>query len=206
MKRSSGSASRRRPTTSCSRGSRWAVSCAISSIGPELLADLRLAVTEACGNAVRHAYGDGDGSVEVAFVVNEDRLEMIVADTGAGLALPVIERLLEAEPGRRSQSRWTVGWASPSSVRSSTSSRSRSGEDGRGTVVHMTKYLSDEPETPNAQPAPLRRTRNRQRLVESRDLEDPSRSARAAERRAFPRRALPWSERCGRALRARSSP
>ena len=58
-------------------------------MGPELLADLRLAVTEACGNAVRHAYGDGgDGPVEVAFVVNEDRLEMIVADSGAGLALP----------------------------------------------------------------------------------------------------------------------
>ena len=94
------------------------------SVGPELLADLRLAVTEACGNAVRHAYSDGgDGMVEVAFVVNEDRLEMIVADSGAGLALPVVERLLEAEPEPTPS--WTGGWVSPSSVRSSTSSRSK---------------------------------------------------------------------------------
>ncbi len=47
-------------------------------IGPELLADLRLAVTEACGNAVRHAYDDEDGAVTVAFVVKDNRLEMIV--------------------------------------------------------------------------------------------------------------------------------
>ena len=36
----------------------------------ELLADLKLAVTEACGNAVRHAYGGDDGAVAVAFVVD----------------------------------------------------------------------------------------------------------------------------------------
>ena len=29
-------------------------------VGPELLADLKLAVTEACGNAVRHAYDSSE--------------------------------------------------------------------------------------------------------------------------------------------------
>ena len=67
-------------------------------VGPELLADLKLAVTEACGNAVRHAYDDGDGMVEVAFVVHDDRLDMIVEDKGSGIALPLLEQLLEAEP------------------------------------------------------------------------------------------------------------
>src|SRR6266508_1970309 len=55
-------------------------------LDPEVLADLKLAVTEACGNAVRHAYRDGDGPVSVAFVTGENRLVMIVEDEGAGLA------------------------------------------------------------------------------------------------------------------------
>ena len=33
------------------------------AIDSELLADLKLAMTEACGNAVRHAYRDEDGTV-----------------------------------------------------------------------------------------------------------------------------------------------
>ena len=116
------------------------------AIGPELLADLRLAVTEACGNAVRHAYGDGLGSVEVAFVVNEDRLEMIVADKGAGLELPVIERFLEAEPAPVAEP--ADGGMGVAIIRAIVDELEvRSGEDGRGTVVHMTKYLS-EPDEP----------------------------------------------------------
>ena len=113
------------------------------SIGPELLADLRLAVTEACGNAVRHAYSDGgDGMVEVAFVVNEDRLEMIVADSGAGLALPVIERLLEAEPEPVAEP--VDGGMGIAIIRAIVDELEvESGEGGRGTVVRMTKYLSE---------------------------------------------------------------
>ena len=112
------------------------------SIGPELLADLRLAVTEACGNAVRHAYGDGEGSVEVAFTVTDDRLEMVVADTGAGLELPLIEQLLEeAEPQAVAEpSDHGMGIAIIRAIVDEL--EVRSGEDGRGTVVHMTKYLS----------------------------------------------------------------
>jgi serine/threonine-protein kinase RsbW len=48
-----------------------------------VLADLKLAVTEACGNAVRHAYDDGDGVVRVRFAVDHDRIEIEVADKGA---------------------------------------------------------------------------------------------------------------------------
>ena len=112
------------------------------SIGPELLADLRLAVTEACGNAVRHAYGDGVGSVEVAFVVSEDRIEMIVADDGAGLEPPVIERFLEDKPAPVAEP--ADGGMGVAIIRAIVDELEvRSGEDGRGTVVHMTKYLSD---------------------------------------------------------------
>ena len=52
----------------------------------ETVADLKLAVTEACGNVVRHAYATGDGHVSVTYVVDADRFDMIVEDEGAGLA------------------------------------------------------------------------------------------------------------------------
>jgi serine/threonine-protein kinase RsbW len=107
-------------------------------IGPELLADLKLAVTEACGNAVRHAYGAGEGSVGVAFVVADDRLEMIVEDAGSGLDLPVdtltAEQEIPAEP--------VEGGMGMAIIRAIVDELDvRDGVDGRGTVVHMTKYL-----------------------------------------------------------------
>ncbi len=111
-------------------------------VGPELLADLKLAVTEACGNAVRHAYGDGDGSVEVAFVVKEDRLEMVVEDSGSGLELPLIEQLLETDPSTTMEP--ADGGMGIAIIRAIVDELDvRSGADGRGTVVHMTTYLSE---------------------------------------------------------------
>lgn len=47
-----------------------------------VLADLKLAVTEACGNAVRHAYGDDPGVVRIRFVVEREQIEIEVADDG----------------------------------------------------------------------------------------------------------------------------
>ena len=41
----------------------------------ETLADLKLALTEACSNSVRHAYSDREGSVEILYELHEDRLE-----------------------------------------------------------------------------------------------------------------------------------
>lgn len=103
----------------------------------EVLADLKLAVTEACGNAVRHAYGAGEGSVGVAFVVAGDRLEMIVEDQGSGIELPP----LDAE--------WAASGALPEGGMGMAIIRAivdelevRDGADGQGTVVHMTKYLA----------------------------------------------------------------
>lgn len=45
--------------------------------------DLKIAVSEACTNAVQHAYKeDKTGEVSIRFGVFEDRLEIIVADEG----------------------------------------------------------------------------------------------------------------------------
>ncbi len=51
-----------------------------------VIEDMRLAVTEACTNVVRHAYGDGEpGPVEILIRPVGDVLEVIVSDEGRGL-------------------------------------------------------------------------------------------------------------------------
>src|SRR5207253_8030609 len=53
-------------------------------LSEETLADLKLALTEACSNSVRHAYRDGDGRVEIVYELEPDRLAIEVTDDGAG--------------------------------------------------------------------------------------------------------------------------
>jgi serine/threonine-protein kinase RsbW len=61
----------------------------------ELLADLKLALTEAVSNSVRHAYGDkGEGHVDVTYELYPDRLGIQVVDDGDGFdpdAAPVFD-------------------------------------------------------------------------------------------------------------------
>jgi serine/threonine-protein kinase RsbW len=53
-------------------------------ISDELVADLKLALTEAASNSVRHAYAGGNGSVEIAYELYRDRLVIEVNDEGEG--------------------------------------------------------------------------------------------------------------------------
>ena len=96
----------------------------------ELVEDLRLAVTEACTNVVRHAYPEGDpGAVEVSIEPREDDLYVVVADsgrgigtsrdtTGPGLGLPLIAAIadtvdLQSAPGGGSRVTMTFARRSP---------------------------------------------------------------------------------------------
>ena len=56
----------------------------LRSFPDETLADLKLALTEACSNSVRHAYPNGDGTVEIVYSLEPDRLVIEVADDGEG--------------------------------------------------------------------------------------------------------------------------
>jgi len=54
----------------------------------EVLGDLKLALTEACTNSVRHAYGDGEGMVEILYELHDDKLVIEVVDEGEGFDPP----------------------------------------------------------------------------------------------------------------------
>jgi len=57
----------------------------------EVLADLKLAITEACSNSIRHAYEEGRGVVEITYEVDEERVVVEVTDTGAGFDTARVE-------------------------------------------------------------------------------------------------------------------
>jgi serine/threonine-protein kinase RsbW len=50
----------------------------------ETIGDLKLAVTEAASNSVRHAYSNGEGVVDIVYELQDDRLVVEVADNGQG--------------------------------------------------------------------------------------------------------------------------
>ena len=56
----------------------------IAALPDELVADLKLALTEAVSNSVRHAYGEGGGFVSVAYELGHDSLAVEVVDDGEG--------------------------------------------------------------------------------------------------------------------------
>ena len=56
----------------------------IVGLSAELLADLKLALTEAVSNSVRHAYADGAGLVSIAYELSGDALAVEVVDDGKG--------------------------------------------------------------------------------------------------------------------------
>jgi serine/threonine-protein kinase RsbW len=84
------------------------------AIDPELLDDLKTAVSEACNNVVMHAYGGEAGPMQVRLYLEVARIRVVVRDRGVGISpgaafqprtpgvgLPVIQALADEVQFRR---------------------------------------------------------------------------------------------------------
>ena len=90
----------------------------------DVLEDVRLAVTEACTNVVRHAYAEGEGTIDVVVRPRTNWVEIVITDEGRGigpspdtegpgLGLPLISALADSVdlgPGRRGGSRLAMSF------------------------------------------------------------------------------------------------
>ena len=94
------------------------------------LADLTLAVTEACGNAARHAHPSGDGTVTVRYTIDDDAIEIRVEDDGPGIQGSPARTLPEVELSESGMG-LAIIHALVDEVDVS------AGPSGRGTVVRM---------------------------------------------------------------------
>ncbi len=106
----------------------------VRAFSDETLADLKLALTEACSNSVRHAYGDGDGHVDISFELLDDRLIVEVADDGSGFELGT-----ESSNGDEELTEGGLGIAIIRSIADEV--EIGGGPDGRGSRLRFVKLL-----------------------------------------------------------------
>ena len=104
------------------------------AVEPEVIADMKLALTEACSNSIRHAYDDGrDRAVEIRYELASDRLAVEVSDEGGGFD----PHVLEIESGELDEG--GLGIAIIRALTDDFSIGPRSG--GAGSCVRFTKTL-----------------------------------------------------------------
>jgi serine/threonine-protein kinase RsbW len=101
-------------------------------LDPEVLADLKLAVTEACANAARHAYED-EGRVTLRLTADESEVRIEIEDEGAGFAG------IHAQPEPELLPEDGMGFAIIRAVVDEL--QVGSGEGGRGTRLQLLKRL-----------------------------------------------------------------
>ena len=108
----------------------------LRGIGEDTLADLKLALTEAVSNSVRHAYGpNGEGSVDVRYELHPDRLGIEVVDDGEGF-----DPEREAEQDGDELSEGGLGIAIIKSIADEFELRTRPGI--RGSTLRFVKNLA----------------------------------------------------------------
>jgi serine/threonine-protein kinase RsbW len=99
-----------------------------------VLADMKMAVSEACTNVVVHAYEDGDGMLEVDMMADDAALTIRVRDHGSGI---------QPHP-RPTRDVPALGLGLPL-IAALTDAFELQGSAGRGTEVRMTfKYARDD--------------------------------------------------------------
>jgi serine/threonine-protein kinase RsbW len=107
----------------------------VRTLSQETLGDLKLAITEACSNSVRHAYPQGGGTVEILYDLRPDRLVIEVADDGEGF---------EPAPEREDGDDLSEGGLGIAIIRSIADELEiESQGNGRGSRLRFVKLLSE---------------------------------------------------------------
>ena len=105
------------------------------AVEPELIADMKLALTEACSNSIRHAYAGGrKGEVEIRYELADSGLAVEVSDEGGGFDPAHVQ------PAQGETDEGGLGIAIIRALTDDLSIGPRSG--GTGYYVRFTKSLS----------------------------------------------------------------
>jgi serine/threonine-protein kinase RsbW len=105
------------------------------AVEPEVIADVKLALTEACSNSIRHAYADArEGAVEIRYELLDASLAVEISDEGGGFD----PTLLHADGGELDEG--GLGIAIIRAVTDDLSIGPRSG--GAGSCLRFTKQLN----------------------------------------------------------------
>ncbi len=108
----------------------------VRPLSDETLADLKLALTEAASNSVRHAYANGSGSVDILYELTPSRIAIEVLDAGEGF-----EHVL---PEDRELDGLTEGGLGIAIIRAIADEFELGpGPGGRGSRLRFAKHLSD---------------------------------------------------------------
>jgi serine/threonine-protein kinase RsbW len=104
----------------------------LRDIADEILHDLKLALTEACTNSVRHAYEAGsEGTVQIVYELGEEDISIEVSDEGEGF---VLDEASEAD--RMSESGLGIAI-----IRSLADELEIEPREGRGSRLRFVKHL-----------------------------------------------------------------
>src|SRR3954470_264461 len=106
----------------------------LNDLPEDTLGDLKLALTEACTNSVRHAYENGEGAVEIVYELHADRLAGEVSAEGPGFTPP--DRVLGANDDELSE-----GGLGIAIIRALTDEFDLVDGEGGGSRLRFVKYL-----------------------------------------------------------------
>ena len=107
----------------------------VRPLSEETLSDLKLALTEACTNSVRHAYGSRVGTVEIVYQLEPDRLVVDVLDDGNGFQADAV--------GRTGNGDLTEGGLGIAIIRAVADEVEIGPSESGGSRLRFVKFLSD---------------------------------------------------------------
>ena len=111
----------------------------VRPVSDETLSDLKVALTEACTNSVRHAYRNGRrGHVEILYELEPDRLAIEVVDDGSGIALDDIPELDDDNLDELAE-----GGLGLALIKALADEVEISDREGGGSRLRFVKFLSD---------------------------------------------------------------